>query len=1008
MGNVSFAEGDTVCSGKISGVSPLDNVNAGQISFDAHPDENKAISLAVAGLADGLAPASGEYAACINKESGTYNGAGYDYAVKGWSWNTNGGFISFNCKDGKNTSGDTGGGIACGAIDYGVYINSVTGEVFGHAWSPTYGWIQFKGAGAGFNYGVKLDAQKVTSGHAWTQAGIYIDFSGLKFNLPDDVIVDPVEGKWCEGKPWLCVEVDPDPSELDVFDPNDPDSPDYYDPKNPTGGGSSVVVGVEADQKVKLADGQDGYFLHVYLREADGKTALDKGKYNVDEFLGGIKFNWNDTVKIDQTFKKPKNEVKKTLDSEPTPWVKGLGAITFKPLVYTGNFEQFKKADGTLEPGHYVTTKKISSFAPTTESKKSFTTSTKPNFGVKNDEFVHDIGKGALEPNQLILKSITFNKDLKSTADGKVLLKQGAIYPNGEVNLAFKFKPAIIVNKLYSNDFEDVILAYRSIPINFKVSLIVLSEIFKGDKEIMGSAKATFTLDYDESATGSQAECQSPNVYKDFKFNFTDSSGKDLGQSLSKVVKDIFGQEWNAQAVAKIEQCAELDAQGKCKNDPKKLPCGIAKGANLYTQVEYKKDGKIVKYYDNRLPRITGDATLNPVIVVHGNIFAQAAANLSSDSRIQTSGNVNINIIRDTINENLKKYAKNLDNLKGGSCKITAFGSAPVCKTATYSSFLVRNGTGTADDENVLYFRNTDVTVELKDGSWTKNWVVISDGGNIFVDSDIYNENGANYLSLVAFRAAGDNYFKTGNIYIAPCSKNVNNIQANIIADGSVFSYSDDKSKLDKTTGEPIWDSYVHMIGSLNCQLKIEGALHSDNTIGGADLDQGEKPRDYLLGGGGKIIKLPVGIEERMKAQYFDLNYLRLFRLTLQTSDEGLPIDQKCGKAWTIEDQQKWLEILAKYDETGEDKTAICGEKPGCNPNKTMFQKSACNGVNPLAKYDPDDEDSGDLITPKTADALAKGLDNEKDFEPVYIYYKAPMKGSFVFSKKGAIDIGGN
>jgi len=462
-----------------------------------------------------------------------------------------------------------------------------------------------------------------------------------------------------------------------------------------------------------------------------------------------------------------------------------------------------------------------------------------------------------------------------------------------------------------------------------------------------------------------------------------------------KIPTVVAGGEIDVQAIAELPNYDPADPS---------LPCAIAKGANLYTKIQYRVSGKWIYYYDNKLPRIPGDAVLNPVVVVHGNVYAQAVGNLRADERVQTSGAVNMSLLRDAIDENLWKYADKaaVKNLKEGECKIKGLkdkkgGLTTGCPGTYYLAFDV--GTG-VNMEHVLYFKGSDVAVELSDGTvngkgkWDGRWVIVADGGNIFVDSNLYDPEDADAkLSLIAFRDQ-DNYYSTGNVYIAPCSidvtKSITDVQATIVADGSIFSYSGDHAKLDSDSGKPEWDNYSEMIKALDCQLFVKGAISSDNTIGGANLDQGIDPKDFLLSGGGKVIKLPVSLKDRIEAQYYDLNYLRMFRLDLELNAAGLPIDQKCGKGWTAEDQK---DLMAGK--------TVCGEKQPCDTN-------VCDGINPLLKYDAQDP-KGDLIVPnETFKLLAEGLDKEKDFEPVYVYYMAPDKDSFVFSKAGAINVGGN
>jgi len=70
--------------------------------------------------------------------------AGSQHNVSGWAWSENFGWVSFNCTN-DNT---------CGTADYGVNIDTTTGNFSGYAWSSNIGWISFqenKAPNYGFN-----------------------------------------------------------------------------------------------------------------------------------------------------------------------------------------------------------------------------------------------------------------------------------------------------------------------------------------------------------------------------------------------------------------------------------------------------------------------------------------------------------------------------------------------------------------------------------------------------------------------------------------------------------------------------------------------------------------------------------------------------------------------------------------------------------------------------------------------------------------------------------------
>lgn len=1287
----TYAEGDTYCTGRVTGVTSLQNVNAGQISFNSHEgpglEDNESVDLSIIGQAGGLAPASREYAACVDDATGTYAGDAYEYALHGFSWNDNLGFISYGCQDGKNRAGE-GTGIACGDVDYGVHIDSAD-ELFGHAYSSAFGWMQFRGqgeisaegggGGAGvdtkslnytvqnafppapaqtasatigvgesmnvvlqgqehvvtlnwtaifaaakaasvtvdgtsfniiqggtrnfvdftfvaenitasvinpllgtitfrlreypepvggvngpnniaigetqsvtvdgvsyeislqnisggdastvsidgftqnvnegvtqlfsslnftantvitipgnaygplsvdgttygdfdvvgvtvdglttdykvevsevsledgsvkvkvtnqnsfavlgnqwisigaignfgpisilpidsnytegpgphlvyyfippdggtiveecadglcgvggefFDYGVTMDADGYLHGYAWTEAGIWVDFEGARIELPDQEVSDGDGANWCEGKPYICLEVSPNPVTLE-FD---------------AGGG----------QEIRIADGSDGYYVHLFLMDETGDNPLVS--YNpysriaalpndqrslaftlieltippaaVTNFLNSIQINWQDTVKIDQT-NRAAGDVGDALSTVEgfnaaivkQPWANTQGAVTYKPLTF---------ADFDLkEPGHYISKFKVSSFAPTDDANLSWTTSTDPKYLVSNTE-----GRGEVEPNQLILKNVTYN----ALSLGDLQLPAGAVFPNGKVDLNLPFRPAIEVSTLYSGVLRDTLMAYRSVPENVAISMKSIGAL---PAYALNVAKATFTLSYSTEETQAETNCAGAN----FDFHFLKSfAGFDLTNA-NPSKKSLIGTFSALKDTLKdIPVIATLPVV--LGEDPEAvLPCNYAKAPTLYSKVRYKitDTSPLVLYYHNDLPRISGSGVFNPEITVHGNIVGQKITGVANGDQLQSSGSGIVSVVRDTINENVEKYIEREDTDSGSDCVITDLAADFYTETGCSENYFK------IGYEQVLYFRDADVVLDL-DGGYGGQWVIIADGGDIFVHGDAYNADPQDQrLSLLAF---GNENFEHGNVYLGPCSdasKSVKNLQATIVADGALMSYDGNKADIG-VDGRPTWASPAARVDALSCQLLLEGTIFAPgNTIGGADTDTGKNPRPFILLGGGEVKKLPASLQDRMKAQNDDLNYLRLFRLELEISPEGLPIDQRCGTGLSPAD------VLAIDQSQLGAGPVVCGEIQPCDASAagiTYTSPNVCNGINP---FDPWTEDnyygSGDLVPPQNQELLADrlynapGVDGDGDFDPVYVFYVAPDSDSFVFSK---------
>lgn len=1038
--SMSFAEGDAICSGRISGTTPVGNQNAGLTSFNSHlgfyQQDNSPVSLVAAGLGMGLAPYNREYAACVSEESGNAYGNPYEYALKGWAWNTNLGFISFNCENGDNVSGGVAGGInfGCGPFDYGVFLGPYEEDpgarfLFGYAYNSTFGWIKLKGQGVVngnvIDYGVSVDEQGNASGYAWTEAGVYLNFAGMKIDLPNDNLQffedeenDANNDNWCQGKPWVCVKVSPDPSSLEP-DPElyTSDSSDGGNAENPDADGGvdldgdgimdeagDAGVNLGADDGIKVADGKDGYFIHVYLRDGNGNAlSSEAADYEYVDFINSITFNWDDTVKLDQA---SDYQVGIRLKNLPSPLNAKIGAVVWKPIHFS--LQDFMPVnDG--EPGHYISKKKIASIAPTSESNLSFTTSTTPSYAVLNEQFFNEVNnvENVAEQNQLILKSVQFGP-LVHKVNGEVL-PPGVVYPNGQVGLTFKFKPALMINTLYAGLLQDIIVAYRSLSTNIKFGILQLGNL---SQPILDTAEVSLTLAYSQEQTAAQNDCD-PG-YNQFDFHFVKnlknndiSAAANSNKSLKETANLLLNKVFDLPVIPSLPAYDALPNdgdEGVLPGQPTKqnvLPCQFAEAPTLYSIVRYKVGDLEVSYYANKLPRLGGGEVFNPVAVVHGSLIGQAVTNVRYGSTVQTSGSVNVATVRDAINENLRKQ---IDS-------VGALGDNQVCtvrELTVNKDDVIVNGCGSdryklfsIGSENVLYFKQHPVRLNLDGGTFNGKWVIIADAGNIFIDKDVYNENtNGKSLSLITFRDSDeDNFARTGHVYIGPCSASrpgPKNIQATIVADGSVFPYTGFLDQLNEK-GEPIFENFEHRLSLTGCQTLMEGAIYSDNNVGGADLDKGDKPKNYLLLGGGEVLQLPLNAAQRLRAQYYDLNYLRLFTLDLETGANGCPIDQKCGKALCAAEIIK----IANKEE-------VCGEyglntgHDACILGNNNAETSQCDGINPFSRYEGDGDD-GDLVVRKNDNVLAKGLKNTgpnaTDFDPVYIFQRDYAKDSFIFKK---------
>lgn len=952
-GQDAFAIDAVNCPGEVSGIFTGGNVNVGKTYLDGESQAMAAFGiLGIDGA--GLAPSDSNYAACVSPERGVYKNVAYDHRIKGVAWNDNLGFISFSCEDGRYNSGGVEN-IGCGPFDYGVYVSEANQlgmrTLHGYAWSAALGYLKFD-TDAFPAYRAKVGVDGSVSGYAFTNAGIWVDVSGMNLELAERVVLageegeeEPIDpelelGDWCDGRPFFCAEVTPEPG--------------------------SLSFALDADSDLKVADGEDGYNIHLFFNDENGDPISDD---DVEDFIESLEFAWDDTVKKDQT---GVVAVGDSLDGMSRPWSEGNGAVRFKP-VSGDDFER-------VAPGHYVTEVPISSFAPTSESNVSFTHATTPPYPFFNEQFLNNVEEVPLEreANNLVLKWISH---------GPFVIGGEEVAPGGSISLeginggvSFKFRPALEVNELYANSEEDTINAYRGIENVIHTNTAEYGDLPEGTVD---DATVSYHLAYDRGSPEMQSQDCSLDSFEVYFVN--DFEGEDVRAAVPTALSADFDDLLNGDDVQAV---ADLPPIQEGEEELDLLPCQYAQAPSLYTKVHYSVDGQDVVYYSNKLPKTPGRIA-NPSIVVHGNIYGQDLGNVSAQNRTQISGNIGKNVIRDTINTNLERF--NVASLSAGRerelCTVNILKSGGRHDVSGCTREVVYKY-AKVGDEDVLYFKGADVVMDLQEGASVGKWVVIADDGNVFIDNSINNNDSReNRMTLVALRGEryGDNV--TGHGYLAGGKAMV--VDATLIFDGTLFAYDGVNKNAMDDDGVPQWDNQAARQEALAYQALIRGVLYSDNTIGGADLDGGEDPKDYLLAGGGTV--LDITQENRQLAQSYDLNYLRLFNLDVERCEDGSPVDQVCGRCLSSED----MLAIAQGER-------LCGAKGEETCEARVGNLYMCNGINPFEKYNGSPLSVGDLVAPSQPEKMvSSGLDNHpqngSQFDPVYIFFRAPDKESFVF-----------
>lgn len=817
------------------------------------------------------------------------------YIIKGWGWNDNLGWVSFYCDgndgtDGQPVKAGTNLGAACGNQTYGVRLiyHTASGDepgyfsFSGYAWNDATGYISMNSTNGGsVNYGLRLNENGVVvsdypsdpfgpEAHlvlpfAWSQSLTWINFKGVTADIEIQVIPEPTCGDtdFVGVCPDVCIEV----SGVDLC--NEDETPDdtNYDTKDDNEAWELDDLDVYTDPAFPVADGVANYKIKLQFKDGEGNSISKEALANYDV---RIFFEWEDTVKRDQVDDEDDDEdgvkagsefirLKTPFASTATP---GGAAVTYKPVfLYNNNNDVTEFAgmppanDGTnsdnINTSSFVTwdgdklVLKVKSLAPTSGGNKSRVWSM--------DKIVYrnnDIGVGG-EMNNLKLKAVHWV--LKSPSGSEI--KGSTPYTN---SLALDFRPALEVETFNTKsdnlETKDTLVLYRNVETKLEVKAgenkyDVSSPIAKFERNIQFTTETGInSFDVSYRREGVQGE-----------FDYT------LGSAYgSWMIPNI------------INVTAELPGDTK--------EYGYTEGITLRSIIAYGTSSKPITYYSNFLPR-TDSSIANPVAVVQGSLYGTGRTT-QTGIELTGIGDNNTNIVKDTVYENVKKLVRD-KNISPGSATIDSNFTCNECV-----SIGPENGS-----EEILYVKG-DATIS-SDTKWDGYKVLVVDGGNLYIDGNLYKEHldaqgkpdnkilSTDRLGLVVIRNTGDDLDKAGNIYIAP---NVTNIQAFAVVWGAIFSYDGDEDMVTDTNGAFKWKENGYdgnqMIELLSKQLIWQGGISSNNTIGGVDESNEYYKTGYQI--------LTQNEDNLLTAKQYDLNYFRYFRKKLIYDKEGNAVDTSC------------------------------------------------------------------------------------------------------------------
>jgi len=769
---------------------------------------------------------SHDYIACAENQGLPVNNY---IQLKGWLWDTNLGWISLYCDaSGMNQ------GIACGSQQYAVKVDTDDGEFHGFAWGDNTGWISF-------NCQDDLGGCTATNTHK-VRAETSGFCAGKVYAIPPAVgcttfLHSPVSTHaWSDNVGWFDLDGITIPltatGQFTVTITLDPD-PTLYTGK---------------DSTLPRSNGADAYTLKATIIDnATGSPVLnDASPYTL--FMEPI---WSkDTVKLDQSFPGLVLDFNCGAPSEN-------GGAVDKPC-----------GDGGL--AYDVSTEEysydITSVAPTTNANiyddpalSGIDDPVVSNEGFYLPSSLSPYGTALrpLQRNDLNLVGVEiqiFNNDAGTCAlpynNGACLGNELFSVNSGMGPVDLKFVPAADVDLLNDNN-KPYIEASAGTGESFNIHTV--------EDGVAPTYFVTLGLDVPLNST-----CYLP------AFDFTTDG------SLGADDTNPSGFETPVMLINNGSLTSLLGGYLLAPDCPEK---GFLQNPFLYTKVTYTVGPDSVAYYSAKLPRVTGTSVVNPVAVVRGSVYSTGVSNPGLQQTIRSLGDVSTNILRDTLYNNVKNMTAS-KTVGAGNATLVSNGGVLSIAEAGIGIGLEND----SDDEpTVYYFNGSDVTISSTDPNftWTGKRTLIVEGGNLFIDQNIYNAPSGAARPKFGIIVLKDLVTGVGgNIYVNP---RVTNIQANIFADRSFFSY-DGVINPDGTHpniigaglnyGEPYFADINDYGNKTENQLYIEGSLASQNTIGGSNLVKPIIGTGELAPVGDALGTAPSG---GWRAQLYDLNHFRSF-----------------------------------------------------------------------------------------------------------------------------------
>ncbi|GEM_PF-5573240 len=772
---------------------------------------------------------------------------GSETVVRGWTWNSNLGYVSFFCEGGNNFGG------GCGDITYQTRVLD-NGRVRGWAWSDNTGWISMGcdgGMNSGFgcgnkNYGVgimqvsdvsdpnfleRTDCRRVDGtiqpgdvyGYAWTNTVGWINFCGARLDLTSPL------------RPEIIIET-----------------------SNPPAADADAAV----TEGPVYANGSDFYKIVVRVKNGDTPLGLDElaaHGVQVRDFV------WDNKLRADQVTRCSPADAPAIDETLPACGYNGNAALP--SLLDTSNWE-------AAESGMVGYVRAI---APTGSS--DYLSLTSFNVVIDGVSYEQALGRSFAFLPPVSVTRIYSPDALAAGAGGDSLFAQRNISTEHLVTAEFHpgSGPGALTDASAATVFTQLHDCSDAFSFVFDEGGVGVADPLgtRTDNADVGGEEDRGNIDRSNSVCPGRASGTLADI--DQTGAGTPVSEFFPGGEATAVHRYIYAEVTPGQEMAAGRNIETDDALG------------------IQARVQYLANGINVRYFSKK---VSDSSLLNQAADIKGNVRID----------VQSLGGLLGGRSEKSIGESAKSksefFNRAFDNLgwKGDAVAITSrtFDGAGL---GTGVHFFKRDSAGLGGDTEPCKIIFSDIG----DIDWSAKTTIASRGCDIYINSNILPVSGTAALGIVAledFEMPKTAPRKGGNVYICATVTDVKNVH--IVAENSVLPYGELDAEGNIACGDP--DERIEQSGAraglpnfndpvrevLKNQLVITGSIVSNNTYGGAFKNPPE------AGDGKRITDLSL----MDTARFYDYNFFRYAHTVTAPPPTGVPAGTRCWDTEVILSKQ--------------------------------------------------------------------------------------------------------